>query len=435
MAKKMTLIKNKTRQTGVTLIELLVAVTISSVLLIGVGSVYYNSKRTHLVLDEFAQLQEGSRIAVKFMVEDIRKAGFVGCAFNDEFNDPNAQPPKFESFLINAASAEDYEATTNFAIAVSGFEATDSGQGDTVDLASPATGYDVAPAVPAPLPITLPTFITPIPQSGSDIIIIRYASNNGVRMSDNKNAANFRIDDLGNSSLDSNGCHVPSGICIGHILIATDCEKSRMFQTTNIQVNPPNEMLIVHSGPVPGQGILPGNAPTAWGGAASPAGNSFEPDDTYIFRAFSAAYYIAVNPDNNINPNNEPSLYRVEMRFGAIPQELITGVENMQILYGLDTNKSLTDGDPLTNKGDGVANAYIPANMVTVADENVVSVRFSLLLRTTNEVSTKSTASPTVDNYLLAGRDATDGTIINTVPDRRIRKVFTTTVKIRNKGL
>ena len=49
---------NKTR--GITLIELLIAMVISLVLLLGVGTIYFNSKRTYLVQEEFAHMQESA---------------------------------------------------------------------------------------------------------------------------------------------------------------------------------------------------------------------------------------------------------------------------------------------------------------------------------------------------------------------------------------
>jgi len=402
------IMKNTARHSGVTLIELLIAVTISSVLLIGVGSVYYNSKRTYLVQTEFAQLQEGARIAVKFMVEDIRMAGFMGCVWNNDLK------LNFQNFLNNTGSAENETATSDFAVGATGFEATATGPSDTVNLAAPAGAYSGA---------TLPTYFNPAPLPGSDIIILRFADGNGVRLSQNKDAANFRIFDLGDPNTDGNNCHVASGICQDDILIATDCQKSRMFQATNVSNAVPGEILIVHAG---GPSI-PGNAIPSWGGAASD--DSFETEDTYIFKAVSNAYFIAINLNGN------PALFRMPMRPNAIALELISGVENMQILYGVDTDKILTDAIVTNDRGDGIANAYVTANNVVTINENIVSIRISLLLRTTNEVSSKSTTAPVSQNYLLAGRDTADGTTIATVPDRRIRKVFTTTVKLRNKGL
>ncbi|VAW91554.1 hypothetical protein MNBD_GAMMA21-1083 [hydrothermal vent metagenome] len=413
MANTMTrIMKNTSRLSGVTLIELIVAVTISSVLLLGVGSVYYNSKRTYNVQQEFAQLQEGARFAVRFMVDDIRMAGFVGCAYNNDFN----QAPKFVSFLNGAGTPENDTAIANFAVAITGYEATTSGPGEVIDLAAPPAAYSGA---------ILPNFFNPPPLPGSDILIARFAGNNSTRLNRNKVAANFSIADVGAPpALDANNCNPASGICQGQILLATNCQKVRLFQATALVLGAvAGEIDIFHdAGPA-----LPGNAVVLWGGAASP--DTFEVSDTYLFQAVSNAYYVA------INPNGEPSLYRMEMQPGAVANELINGVESMQILYGIDTDKNLLDGNELTDSGDGTANAYVTANNVVAANENIVSVRISLLIRTTNEVSTKSTVAPVTQNYLMAGISAADGTTVTSPADRRQRKVFTTTVKLRNKGI
>ena len=67
---------------GVTLVELMIALVISSVLLLGVAKIYSTSKRSSMVNSDFAILQENGRIALNFLVQDIRMAGGMGCAFN-----------------------------------------------------------------------------------------------------------------------------------------------------------------------------------------------------------------------------------------------------------------------------------------------------------------------------------------------------------------
>ena len=82
----------------------------------------------------------------------------------------------------------------------------------------------------------------------------------------------------------------------------------------------------------------------------------------------------------------------------AAAQELIEGVENMQILYGVDTDA--TGGTP---------NYYISANNVTNMAQ-VVSIRITLTVRTL------------------------DGNL-TTVGDGRIRRNFTSTIAVRNRLL
>ena len=91
--------------------------------------------------------------------------------------------------------------------------------------------------------------------------------------------------------------------------------------------------------------------------------------------------------------------------------ELIADVDNMQILYGVDTDN------------DGAANAYVRINDVADID-TIVSVRLWLLLR-----------SPTASNpgtativYNLAG-------VNYTYTDRFVRRVLQTTINLRNRTI
>ena len=69
---------NINRSRGVTLIELMIAMVISTIVLLGVGTVYSSSKRSYKVQEEMARLQENARYAFNVMSRDIRGAGFIG---------------------------------------------------------------------------------------------------------------------------------------------------------------------------------------------------------------------------------------------------------------------------------------------------------------------------------------------------------------------
>lgn len=90
--------------------------------------------------------------------------------------------------------------------------------------------------------------------------------------------------------------------------------------------------------------------------------------------------------------------------------ELVTGVENMQILYGEDTD------------GDGTANRYLDQTLVANFD-SVVSVRIALLLRTRNPVA--SGLDTRVYNLL--------GTNVGPMNDQRTRRMYTATIALRNR--
>lgn len=67
------------QQQGISLIELLIAMALGSILLIGLISLYASNKNTYQMTQAAARLQEDGRIAIQIMSRDIRMAGYVGC--------------------------------------------------------------------------------------------------------------------------------------------------------------------------------------------------------------------------------------------------------------------------------------------------------------------------------------------------------------------
>lgn len=129
-------------------------------------------------------------------------------------------------------------------------------------------------------------------------------------------------------------------------------------------------------------------------------------DEVMKFDRF--AYYIGTKPAGI------RALYRNSINDGVA--ELVEGVEDMQIMYGVDTSVV----------PDRIADVYQTASAV-VDWTRVVSARISLLM-----------ASPD-DNLMAAPQSyayfADDGTPIPPAPaaDRRIYQTFSTTVGIRNR--
>lgn len=66
-------------QSGLSLIELMVAVLLSSLLLLGVTELYNNTFRTDRSGSALANLQDDARVAMEFIKRDIRRAGYLGC--------------------------------------------------------------------------------------------------------------------------------------------------------------------------------------------------------------------------------------------------------------------------------------------------------------------------------------------------------------------
>ncbi len=104
--------------------------------------------------------------------------------------------------------------------------------------------------------------------------------------------------------------------------------------------------------------------------------------------------------------SGQPALFREEFNTGA--QELVEGVVDMQVLYGVDDDN------------DQFANQYFPADGVGDFDD-VVSVRVQLLMRSFDDF-----VLDVPQTYTYNGATAT-------APDRRVYQVFTTTIALRNR--
>lgn len=73
------------KQRGVTLVELMVAITIGLMVMAGVVQLYATSSRTQKVQEGTSRLQENARFVFARLAKDISPAGFMGCAdFNEE---------------------------------------------------------------------------------------------------------------------------------------------------------------------------------------------------------------------------------------------------------------------------------------------------------------------------------------------------------------
>lgn len=377
------------RQKGLTLVELMIAMTISSVLMVGISNIYSSSKQAYKINDEFSVLQENARLAFRFLTQDIRMAGYIGCAWADTTN--------VDSTLDIDDLTADQEAFVNgFGTGLEGYDATGTGPNTAINMTALTAGFNR----------TVNGLFTGH-LDGSDIIIVRHANGGGVKLSGNKNSANFDIQDSGvNAVVD--GCHAPSGICEGDILMVSDCSKGRIFQVNNMSAVSANggSIRLVHSATG-----APGNSRSSWGGSSNTEADWFSPGDSEILKMGTYAYFLANGT------SGQPTLKRLS-NLDATPQELVEGVENMQILYGTDSN------------GDGRANQYFVAP--TAVTDNIVSVRISLLMSTPNQIPKRD--NDTKVYKMISENDAVN-VRVTPIADRRIRKVFTTTIKLRNKGL
>lgn len=67
---------------GLSLVELMIAMVISAILMLGISQIFSLNKKSYTVQDENARMQESGRYAFNMLMTDIRRAGYFGGSAN-----------------------------------------------------------------------------------------------------------------------------------------------------------------------------------------------------------------------------------------------------------------------------------------------------------------------------------------------------------------
>lgn len=359
----MAVTKTYAKQRGVTLIELLVSMLIGLFLIAGVVQSVVSAKHSYLHQDEFARMQENGRYALEYLTSEVRMAGYTGCS-----------------------------QASRTAVAVENTDWRTSIQG----LGGYEGGVD-----------TLPDEFNSVLGDADVIVLSRKDSSSALTVSSHQaNSAVIHID----------GSH---NISPGSILVASNenCEEVSIFQLTG-----PNGLPANHLNHGTGGSTQPGNctkasrAPDFTFDCSGVYPSNSDINGTYemgpgwtISQVQTLGLYIGSGA------SGQPALFRERVNtsggdVNSVAEELVEGIENMQIRYGEDLTPTDSDGNP---------NVYRKANDVSDWDA-VKTVRIELLLRSSAEIL------PEPQSITF------DGTVLDS--DKFARKIITTTIAIRNRS-
>ncbi len=83
------------RQKGIGLVEIMVALVVSSLLVAGVVQIFISNRQAYQLQSELAELQENGRFSFQFLTQDLRMAGYMGCSRNLEVRNNLNNPDQY----------------------------------------------------------------------------------------------------------------------------------------------------------------------------------------------------------------------------------------------------------------------------------------------------------------------------------------------------
>lgn len=352
---------------GLTLIELLVSISIGLIVVGALAALYLSTARSYRQLEALGQLQSNARYVFELMGYDIRMAGNWGCHVPGQ-----PAPANFVSHYANQ-----WWSNTDRPL----FGQDETADGNARGDASFPEDYKNEAL-------------------RSDTLI-------ALRANADDTTGTVGVYDLGSGSIPfSDAGH--KGFKAGALLLLTDCNTTAtVFQKTGPPANGETS---------PIEHKASGNCKEDLKGDCASPGSLQDMSGAKVLPLSANAYYLRNSGRKYGNSGNYiPSLYRQTLSTsgnapGTTAQELVSGVTDLQILYGVATPAA---------DGNLIIDNYATAS--NVSDwSRVLSVRITVTLESQDDNLSDISRSFTLGN----------GTVVT---DRRLRRSYTMTLGLRKR--
>ena len=352
------------RQTGVSLVELMVAMALGLVLVATIGAAYLGAQSSFRSQNALSLMQENARYAFQLMSEDIRMAGFSGGPVTGGTQAVVA-PATWDPNLMHLFSDE----------------------ADTTG--APLIGYEGGVSA-------FPTGVAPL--TGDAITVVHADDENEYRLD---TAAAQAAPTYTLSTWPTTSESPPQ---VGELFVVSNYTHAAVFQVLAVDSAARTVTADNNSGTV---------AP----GSSSALGTFYSLGSAgKLYRLKGVTYYIANNAAG------EPSLYRLRLTHSGTDvattaEELVEGVSNMTIEYGVDTD----------NTADSNVNAYWTADQVTAGTDTVTAMPASAATTQDRWARVLSVRITLTMQSKSNERVTTSG--------QQMSRSFTTTIAVRNRLL
>lgn len=369
------------RHRGVSLIEMMVALAIGAFLMLGLARVFSASRTAYQLSEGVSRVQENGRFAIDFIQRDLRMVGHMGCV-NDQSHLQNAGALRN---LVPAGGSG-----VNFPLGIQAYEATKS-TNTTMNLGTAANTW--SPALPAAVAALNPA-------RGSDVLQLRFLASEGAPVSSIAVAGGVSTITVPSTRW---GALTQGGVTAPTMMGLADCSFVDLF---------------LPAGTNPGAGTVTVNAALDRY-TPQPAGQ------TMLYRLESVVFYVGTRP------TGERVLMRARANTNgsyAAGEELVEGIESIQLQLGLDRNTAAMPGTSPSGYVESFVrpSAMAPAAMNTEARwRSVGAVRVGVLAASPD----RAAAGQAVDGRSVLGVTFTPAD----AADSRFRYGYEATVALRNR--
>lgn len=409
---------------GLSMVELLIAIALSAVLMLGLVEIFSATRSAFQASESLARIQENSRFALEFLRRDLRMTGQYGC-LNEFAHVTSPSPPRFFHHLINVTDTWDSAPyTLRFDTPLQSYDYSGTAPGASYSLGATGptaatAGSEWTPALPAELVAEiLGGAAAGQAVTGSDVIVLRFMEEVPITVEGplSQTEGDVELTTAGRALVQDFGIY---GI--------TNCKTASMFQAVPGLVGA-TSVASTHFGSQGGLNLL--RPPVAPDPAAYWGGEEVYARGSLLYRYRMVAFYVGRGA-----ADGAPALYRIGLRtdpgaaaegddFGP-REELVEGVENLQVLFGLIPNAApRVDAINQYQSPAGLLTGVTSADAQRAALARVASLRTSVLMRSPRFSATGNPASATV----------VVGDVIVTPPtDGNLRQVYDATVLLRNR--
>lgn len=377
----------KKLQKGLSLVELMISLTVGSIITAGVVQLFTANSEAYQMLQGQARIQESARFALEFLRRDIENAGNLGC-------NSNMVPGVSSNFVLNQVNSANlpYEFDLLGGVAT-GYDGQDSDWLPAIDDLPSTVGGTSTNTFVAGTGIDTSTIV-----NGTDILVLR-----GIEGIDLPHFLDEAMVSASDADIKVTVPPAPNnsaaglGFGVNELILIHDCEKATLFQVTGITDADP--ILLQHEIGVNDWSNLNDRLSTI---------NVYN-TDAAVSAVVTTIYYVAPGTGENSSGDAPLSLWRKQGL--EAPVEVVEGIEDLQITYGIGN--------------DTFPRRYVTANQI--GNDTVYTIRVSIVANTIDDVGGSVATTHGCDVQTCYPEETGAGGI-----DGLQRRAFTRTISLKN---